>query len=321
MSQTRTIRWVLYHEPIDLFIRTAEAFSEEINRLTNGTINVEIYSTTEFANKFKKGIDVEPLVWMQAGDCEMSQVQISEIANWHSPDFWALELPFLFRDHDHATRALEGPVGQSMLQGLEKTSPARGLAFTYSGGYRCLAVDREINTVEDLKGLSVITHKNPITIETAEAFGLNAVPVHIKDRHSIEKRSETNHNGNNAVETTLPRYEKEAKSDAHRYVVNTKHNMYLTSIIIAKEFWNSLTQEDQAVIQQAALHSSRLEREWSVADADKIANSADKQAKLGIHYNEFDEAERAKLKALVEPLYAKYSQFFTPDLVDGIIKS
>ena len=65
MSQTRTIRWVLYHEPIDLFIRTAEAFGDEIARLTDGRINVEIYSTTEFAEKFKKGIDVEPLVWMQ----------------------------------------------------------------------------------------------------------------------------------------------------------------------------------------------------------------------------------------------------------------
>lgn len=321
MSQTRTIRWVLYHEPIDLFIRTAEAFSEEIGRLTNGRINVEIYSTKEFASKFKKGVDVEPLVWMQAGDCEMSQVQISEIANWHSPDFWALELPFLFRDHDHATRALEGPVGQSMLRGLEKTSPARGLAFTYSGGYRCLAVDREINTAEDLKGLTVITNKNPIMIETAEAFGCTPISVHVKDRHSENKLLTTNLNGNNAIETTLPRYEKEAKTELHTHVVNTKHSMYLTSILIAKEFWNSLSQEDQDLIQQAALHSSRLEREWSVADADKISNSKAEQEKLGIQYSEFDQTERAKLESLVQPLYTKYAQFFTPDLVDGIIKS
>jgi len=321
MNQTKTIRWVLYHEPIDLFIRTAEAFSKEINRLTDGRINVEIYSTNEFAEKFKKGVNVEPMVWMQAGDCEMSQVQIGEIANWHSPDFWALELPFLFRDHDHATRALEGPIGQSMLKNLENTSPARGLAFTYSGGYRCLAVDREINTAEGLKGLTVITQKNPITIETAEAFGLVPVPVNVKDHLNKDRNKHTNFNGNNAVETTLPRYEAEAKTEAHRYIADTRHNMYLTSIIIAKEFWNDLSAEDQEFIQQAALHSSRLERQWSVADANKISDSKEEQDKLGVTYNNFSKEETAKLKQATAHLYEKYSQFFTPDLVDGIIKS
>jgi hypothetical protein len=321
MNKTKTIRWVLYHQPIDLFIRTAEAFKAEIERQTNGRINVEIYTTTEFAEKFKKGIDVDPIVWIQSGECEMSQVQIGEVANWHSPDFWALELPFLFRDHDHATRALEGPIGQRMLASLENTSPTRGLAFTYSGGYRCLAADREINTVEDLKGLTVVTSLNPIMIETAEAFGCTAVPVHIKDRHNENKRKETNFNGNNAVETTLPRYEAEAKTDVHRYIANTKHNMYLTSILISKEFWHNLSTEDKEAVQSAALYTSRLERAWSIEDSRKISDSKEEQDKLGIHYNEFSDSELDKLKQAVQPLYNKYAQFFTPDLVDGIIKS
>lgn len=321
MNQTKTIRWVLYHQPIDLFIRTAEAFKEEIERQTNGRINVEIYTTTEFADKFKKGIDIDPMVWIQSGDCEMSQVQISEVANWHSPDFWALELPFLFRDHDHATRALEGPIGQSMLASLENTSPARGLAFTYSGGYRCLAVDHEVTTAEALKGLTVITNSNPIMVETAEAFGCTPVSVHLKDRHNENKRKETNFNGNNAIETTLPRYEAEAKTDVHRYIANTKHNMYLTSILISKDFWRDLSEEDKQAVQSAALHTSRLERAWSIEDARKISDSKEEQEKLGIHYNEFSDSELSKLKEAVQPLYNKYSQFFTPDLVDGIIKS
>ena len=119
MSQTRTIRWVLYHEPIELFLRTAEAFSEEIAKLTNGRINVEIYTQTDFAEKFNKTSDIEPMVWMQSGDCEMSQLHVAHLGVWHSPDFFALELPFLFDSHDHATRVLEGPVGQGMLSSLE----------------------------------------------------------------------------------------------------------------------------------------------------------------------------------------------------------
>jgi len=320
MSQTRTIRWVLYHEPVDLFLRTAKAFSEEIARTSNGRLAVEILTTQEFAEKYNKDADIEPLSWMQAGDAEMTQIQISHLGSWNAPDFFAFEMPFLFDSHDHATRVLEGDIGQTMLNGLEKTTPVHGLAFTYSGGYRCLAVDRAINTAEDLQGLKMITSTNPVMIDTAEAFGCVAVPVSLKDVFNDEKDRSNNLNGNNAIETTLPRYEKEAKTEVHTHVVNTKHSMYLTSILIAKDFWNSLSVEDQDAIKSAAMHSATLERQWTVDDSNKIATSADEQNKLGISYSEFDEAERAKLKELVQPVYDKYRQFFTANLLDGIIK-
>ena len=320
MSQTRTIRWVLYHEPVDLFLRTAKAFSEEIARKTNGRLVVEILTTEEFAEKYNKDASIEPMVWMQSGDAEMSQIHISHLGVWHAPEFFALELPFLFDSHDHATRVLEGPIGETMLGDLDSKTPVHGLAFTYSGGYRCLAVDREINTAEDLQGLKMVTNTNPVSIDTAEAFGCIAVPVNVNDKFSGVKDADNNHNGNNAIETTLPRYEKEAKTEVHTHVTNTKHSMYLTSILIAKDFWTSLSAEDQAAIKAAAMHSSKLERTWTVDDSAKIATSAEEQAKLGISYTEFADSERAKLKELVQPMYNKYRQIFGVDLVDGIIK-
>ena len=320
MSQTRTIRWVLYHEPIELFLRTAQSFAEELTRITNGKLNVEIYTLPEFAEKFNKTADLEPIVWMQNGDVEITQLHVAHIGVWHAPDFYALEMPFLFDSHEHATRVLEGDIGKGLLAGLEENTPVRGLAFTYSGGYRVMALDREVKTAEELKGLTLVTGSNPVQIDTAEAFGCVAVPVSYHNHYSLEKDSRTNNNGNNAVETTIPRYEKEAKSEAHTFVSNTKHSMYLTSIIIAKEFWNSLTAEEQEAVQAAAMHSSRLERQWTVEDSDKVNGSKEEQDKLGIVYNEFSAEECAKLKASVQPVYDKYRQFFTPDLIDGIIK-
>jgi TRAP-type C4-dicarboxylate transport system substrate-binding protein len=320
MSQTRTIRWVLYHEPVDLFLRTAKAFSEELARTTDGRLSVEILTTQEYAEKYNKDSKLEPLVWMQSGDAEMTQIHVTQLADWHAPDFYALELPFLFDSHEHATRVLEGQIGETMLSDLEKTTPVRGLAFTYSGGYRCLALDRAITTAEDLKGLTMITNTNPVAIDTAEAFGCIAVPVSPKDVFSGKKNTEHNHYGNNAIETTLPRYEAEAKTELHTYISNTKHSMYLTSILIAKDFWNSLDQADQEAIKGAAMHSSTLERQWTVEDSHKIANSTEEQAKLGVTYAELDDSERAKLKDAVQPLYNKYRKIFSVDLVDGIIK-
>jgi TRAP-type C4-dicarboxylate transport system substrate-binding protein len=319
MTQTRKIRWLLSHEPVELFIRTAKAFANRINEISAGAMEIDVYTVAEYSDKFKNGLQIDPMTLIHDGDIEMSQLQISIFGEQNATDFFALELPFLFRDHDHATRVLEGEIGQSMLSSLQDLTPATGLAFTYSGGFRCVAADKTITTAEDLQGLNMTTNMNPIMIDTAEAFGCIPVSVPVKDysREAIDLRSSIN-----AVETTLPRYVSEANPAVHKYVTNTKHSMYLTTIIVGNKFWNSLTSEEQAMMRDAALYSSRLERQWSVDDADTITNSDAKQQELGIQgYAEFNSAETAKLKQSVEKIYSKYKTFFTPGLVDGIIRS
>ena len=318
MNQTRKIRWLLYHEPIELFVRTAEAFAKEIKQLTEGRIEIEVYTIKEYNEKFSNGDAAAPLALMQSGDIEMSQVQVGTLGAWDASDFFALELPFLFNSHDHATRVLEGDIGQGMLKGLQKTTPAHGLAFTYSGGFRCVAADRDITTVDDLVGLNMTTSTNPVMVDTALAFGCVPVSVHTRD---LDPAAATSRQTSNAVETTLPRYKNEANPEIHTHVTNTKHSMYLTSIIVATEFWNSLSDADKAAMEQAALTSSRLERQWSIDDANKISTSTEAQRELGITYKEFSEEETAKLKQRVEAIYNKYTQFFTPGLVDGIIRA
>ena len=50
---------------------------------------------------------------------------------------WALDLPFLFRSHQHAAAVLDGPIGSELLAGLVP-SGLRGLSFTPIGGYRII---------------------------------------------------------------------------------------------------------------------------------------------------------------------------------------
>lgn len=330
MKQTRKIRWLIAHEPIELFLRTAEAFQSKIAELTDGAFEVEIFTPTEYSEKYGKpdrigniGYEnriVDPMVDMEEGNLEMSQLHITELARWHSPEFFALEMPFIFKDHDHAARVLEGKIGKNMLEGLKDRSPAKGLAFTYSGGFRCMVSENEITSIDDLKGLDFATATNPVTIDTVEAFGATPKVFHIQDfriKAGVQEGFEAE-----ALETTIPRYlANNFASVGKKFMLNTKHSLFLTSIIISNDFWNSLDADTQAKFQEACIYASRLERSWSVREAEDFAGQADKHAELGIKYAELSSDETEKFKELVQPLYDKYENFFTPGLIDGIIKS
>ena len=48
MNQPRKIRWLLEHEPVELFLRTAQEFDKRIRALTNDEIQVEIYTKEQY---------------------------------------------------------------------------------------------------------------------------------------------------------------------------------------------------------------------------------------------------------------------------------
>jgi TRAP-type C4-dicarboxylate transport system substrate-binding protein len=324
MTQKKKIRWLIAHEPVQLFLRTAEAFREKIAELTDGKFEVEIYTSSEYEKQFKNSVlkdsttdRVDPMSMLDNGELEMSQLHITELARWHSPEFWALEMPFIFRDHDHAARVLEGDIGKKMLNGLVDKSPARGLAFTYSGGFRCMASDVEIKSLEDLKGLKFAASRNPITIDMIEAIGAVPEIFVIKDyanREKIEGLKAA------ALDTTIPRYLAQFQNTNKTYLTNTKHSLFLTSIIVGNKFWDSLDADTQVKFNEACQYASRLERQWSVEEAEEFAAKGN-HTDIGVTYSEFDQQETEKFKTLVNPLYNKYREFFYPGLIDGIIQS
>lgn len=314
---TKKIKWLIAHEPVDLFLRTANAFSKKIAELTNNAYEVEIFTASQANEMVFKGNPKDPMTALESNEIQMSQLHISELARWHSPDFFALDLPFLFTSHDHATRVLEGEIGKTMLKGLATRSPATGMAFTYSGGFRCVVSEKEISSIDDLRNVKFATTFSPVSIDTVESFGATPKPFSIRDYHA-----KTSVEGSDAevLETTIPRYLAQFKDSNKKFITNTKHSLFLTSIIIGNKFWESLSIEDQAKFQEACNYASQLERKWSVDEAEEFGAKPD-HSDIGVSYREISQEETDKLKKLSEPVIDKYKTFFTAGLIDGIIRS
>ena len=120
------------------------------------------------------------------------------------------------------------------------------------------------------------------------------------------------------TQTTYPRYHADTKK-SQKYIADTKHSMYLTTILLSDDFWNSLTTEDQNHFKIAGLKASRTERIKSVADAEEIKTSKNKQKELGIdEVIEWSDEEIEKLSNLLSPLYKKYDKFLGKDILNRI---
>ena len=317
MSKTTKIRWVIAHEPLNLFIRAAEDFERRVNeQQSEHKIEVEIMTLSEYSQRYNDGIVVtkhDLLDLMETGKIEMSQMYTTWLAEKYEQDFLVFDLPFLFKDHDHATRVLEGEVGETLLNKLTDKSNVRGLSFTYSGGFRQMIANKKVSTLEELAGTAVRSNRNPVAQATISAMGMKPVVAEVEDLRQVVVDGEAE-----GGETNYPRMYPLRQNEVTKSVIDTGHSLFLTSMIIGDKFWDTLSPEVQAVIKQAAILAGREERAETIRDGARAEQRL--VAEEGANIVKWTQEQREAAKVALSGVYDQFRDSFTPGLIEAIEK-
>lgn len=312
---TRKIRWVLAHEPYDLFLRAAEKFSQEVKEKTNGEIEIEVLGLTDYTEKYLGGqhldrYKIRELV--DSGTIEMSQMYTTTLG-LVDQDMFVLDMPFLFEDHEHAARILDGKIGKELMDNLAEKSNIKGLAFTYSGGFRAIIGNKVIECLDDVKGMKVRVAHSPVAEATMKAIGAEPVVIQIENLADAL--------GENKVdigETTYPRIYSMRQNETASVINHTEHSLFLTTIIMNKGLWNELTVEQQKIFQDAAIAAAHIERAESLED---IEITRDRAVKDGIKVVDLSDQLREQFKEVTSVVYDELKDMFRPGMIDEIKNS
>jgi len=293
------IRWVLIHEPSLVVEQAAKDFATRLETESSGDLHVEVLTRSQYSAKYNHG---KPLSHTEAmrkvndGSLEMCQTYTNSLGS-QAPSLWALSLPYLFRDYDHAEKVIEGPIGRHMLAELQKSSDMRGLAITYSGGYGIFATTgRQARRPEDLQGLRTMLGPGPVFDGFAERLHLQPVKV------SAAKFAEIAANGGvDAAETTPARFEELGYQRSAKVAVLTDHFLVTTMIVMNKNFFKSLPPKYQQLVERIAVETARTERQQSI-NANRIA--LEKMREQGVQVIELTPAEKQRFVEALKPVYS-----------------
>lgn len=311
----KNIRWVIAHEPAYLFYRVAEDFKRLVNEhkdLVN--VDIEILTHTEYNDKYAPAEAVNRHnLWklLQDGTVQITQMQTTSLARQFNREMHILDLPYLFDNHDQAQETLEGEVGQYLLNNFDESSKLKGLAYTYSGGFRLMPFSGSVATLAEVAGQHVRSGMSPIAQDTIRAFGFNPVPTEIEEVSDVVKSKQAI-----GAEHVAQRLYPDQCEDWINTIIDTEHSLFLTSIVVNVDWWNSLDQQVRDVFMKCAVQAARNERELSIKDGyasiDKLVNS-------GVTVIKLSEEQKQELRDKAQAIYDKYNDtYFTPWLVDQI---
>ncbi len=266
------------------------AFKKTLEEKSGGTLKVDIYPDGQL------GSEREVLELLQIGSIAMTKVSTATMSNF-VPEYKVLGIPYLFRDKEHFFKALEGDIGKELLE--EGTGYwLKGLCFYDAGSRSFYTKEKQIQTPEDLNSMKIRVMNDPVAVKMVNALGGSPTPMSFGELYTALQQGVVDGAENNAPSFVTSRHFEICKYytlDSHTYVPDL--------LLISTKFLNRLTKEEKKWIEESAVISAQLQKEyWE----ESVKESYDILKKAGVEIfipdkELFSEKSKSVISSFKEP--------------------
>ena len=282
----------------------AQKFADEVYRLSNGEMNIAIYDNSTL------GGDRELLESCNSGDVKFI-VQNTAPQVSFMPKLAVFDLPMAYDNIEDVRKALDDEEFMNILNEVYSEAGYRLLGMA-DQSFRTMTTNKKIESISDFKGQKIRTMENSYHLAFWQAIGANPAPMAFSEVY-IGLQQGTIDAQENPVEVIVSSkfYEQQ------KYVVETNHLPHLLSLITNDEFYNALTSEQQAIIDQAAENAKQYAREQS---DERISSRNEIILENGCEFIELDEQTKQEIRQSCLDLYEDIHESVGDDIYNAYLK-
>jgi C4-dicarboxylate-binding protein DctP len=281
-------------------------FKDEVERRTGGNVTVTLYPNGT--------LGTQKAMLEQAIRGVIQAVALSEggIAPFY-PEIAALSIPYLFQEVNIAYEVFDGPLGQSLMDGMAKKTGLRPLAWGEDAGFRHFTTSKkEIKTPEDLKGLKIRTMPIPAHLEMVKALGGSPTPVAWSELYTALQTGVVEGQENPICNIRIARL-----YEVQKYLTLDGHLYSFYSIFVNDKWLQDLPAEYRLAVVESGRIAAMLTRCLS-----RVNESIDLDflKKNGMVVYVPTESEKAEFKKRAqEPVIKVLKETLDPALIDRVL--
>lgn len=267
-----------------------EVFNESLKKATDGTVRLEVFYDGTMGN------ERDVIEGVSMGTIEMYAGSTAPLANFVD-DFNIWDLPYMvdMNKLEDAYAIMDGAIGQKMLDSLSSIG-TKGLAISHQG-FRCmLNGKKEVTKPADAKNLVIRTMENDIHLEFYREIGAN--PVAMASTEAFTALAQGTIDG---MDNILDAFYTQGAFESAKYLTMTGHIISGYVFLINEDVFNSLTEQQQAAVQQAGKDAAVFMRNRAMEKMDEIAEIA--RDEYGVTVTQVDTQEWKDASAKVAEKY------------------
>ncbi len=244
-QDTYTLKMHLSIGETDPVYESAVLFAQTVNEKSNGAIKVELYPSSSLGNT------ADCLEGLGLGICNIVYDSIANLASL-TPLANIEAAPYMYSGVDHWRAVWEGELGESILQEM---GDACGMTVLGAGlqGIRVVCSNDPLATPADAAGFKLRVPTIPIYLDTWEWLGATPTPLGGSEVFTAIQQGTVS-----GAENGLTNIASLSWDECCDYIIETNHVYNVDSFVMDKAFFESLPEEYQTIIRDAAMEAGKF---------------------------------------------------------------
>ncbi|MBD8050784.1 TRAP transporter substrate-binding protein [Limnohabitans radicicola] len=275
-------------------------FCDEIEKGTQGRYKCQQFPASAL------GGEREMIEAVQLGTLDLVNTSTGPVGNF-VPEVKIVDIPFLFRDYDHARKVMDGPIGQDILTKF----PSKGLvALSWTeNGFRHMTNNKHpIVKPADASGLKMRTMENKVHMDGYKTFGIQPTPMAFPEVFGALQQGTVD-----GQENPIPVILASKFSQVQKYLSLTGHVYSPGLLITSPRLMNKLSDADKKVFYEAAQKAKVAQRKKVNEDENNGIAQLEKDGMSVVR-----KVDGQAFRDALVPAYVAYSKEFGADNIRKI---
>jgi tripartite ATP-independent transporter DctP family solute receptor len=291
-AQTITLNGAVQFNDDHAFTKSLVKFEELVKKYYGKPINFTLHKNSSL------GLEKQYFEYMAQGKA----VDYAIVSPAHMSTFSKaapfIDAPFLFRDLAHWNKVLDADVLKPVADEINQKAEVMLIGYA-GGGTRNIFVNKPVRNLQEMKALKVRVQGAPIWSRTFQAVGMAPTVIAYNEVYNAIQNGVIAAGENEAAGVEQMKFYEVAPN-----LSMTEHAITIRPLCFSTKTFNKLPKDLQAAVLRAGKEAGAYGREIeSSEDAAKLVKM-EKEGKL----KKVPFADRAQMKALVDPVMAAYAK-------------
>lgn len=276
----------------------AEKFASEVNRLSEGRIKIQVYSSSTL------GGDRDLLESCRDGDIPfVAQNTAPQVA--FMPDLAVFDLPEVYSSISDYRSVIDSPKFAKLLN-KTYTSGGYHLLGMADQGFRVMSTNKKVESIDDFKGQKIRTMENSYHLKFWKSIGASPLPMSFSEvyiglqQHTID-----------AQENPYEVIASNKLYEQQKYIVETNHLPHTISLIMNRDFYEALSTKDQKIMDDASSIATAYARHKA---NERVQMQIDKIEKGGTQVIRLNDITRKEIKYRAQAIYKDIESHVNKDM-------
>ena len=279
----------------------AHAFADKLAEISGGALTIELYTNGTL------GSEAESMQGIQMGTLDIFRGNASSLPNYGAEVIGSTGLPYVFKDMAQFEDVAESELGDKLLQSVADADCGYIALGWLVEGPRSLFITPSVYeklgkpesfSFDMMNGLKIRVPETDLMVNTMKALNASATPIAYAELYTSLQSGVVD-----GAENGVTSYMDNSFNEVAPYYITDAHTFGCGVILVSEDTWNSLSEEEQGWMKEAALEARTVCYEYNQKQEQACFDSFEEK---GIKLLEVTDIE--KWQEACAPLYGQQSE-------------